>query len=75
MVTFLEEEDEAIVVLRVLGVLEVDGDEQVGNSKQSLKPPESTCFLSKSDYRNNGDERNYRTITITGMDLEKTQEK
>jgi hypothetical protein len=26
MITFLEEEDEAIVVLRVLGVLEEDGD-------------------------------------------------
>jgi hypothetical protein len=34
MITFLEEEDEAIVVLRVLGVLEVDGDEQVVAAKR-----------------------------------------
>jgi hypothetical protein len=59
MVTFLEEEDEAIVVLRVLGVLEVDGDEQVGDSKRSLKPPESTRFLLKSENKNHSSERNH----------------
>jgi hypothetical protein len=34
MITFLEEDEEAIVVLVVLDVLEVDGDEQVVAAKR-----------------------------------------
>jgi hypothetical protein len=34
MITFLEEDEEAIVVLVVLDVLEVDGDEQVAAAKR-----------------------------------------
>ena len=36
-ITFLEEEEDAIVVLGILGVLEVDGDEQVAAEKRKLK--------------------------------------
>jgi hypothetical protein len=59
MITFLEFEEDAIVVLRVLGVLAIVDDEQYSSSKQSPKPPESTRFFLKSKNRSNDGERKY----------------
>jgi hypothetical protein len=44
---FLEEEEDAIVVLGVLGVLEVDGDEQVAAAKRKLKSFKTNLFLAQ----------------------------
>ena len=74
MITFLEEEDEAIVVLRVLGVLEEDDDLTEDKQSEIQKASKQACFLLKSENRNNGDERKCWTITFTGLDLAKTQE-
>jgi hypothetical protein len=59
MITFLEEDEEAIVVLVVLDVLEVDGDEQVAAAKRKQKASKQTYFLLKSENKNHSNERNH----------------
>jgi hypothetical protein len=59
MITFVEEDEEAIVVLVALDVLEGDGDEQVVAAKSKYKASKQTYFLLKSENKNHSNERNH----------------